>query len=239
MKIDILAFGAHPDDVELSCAGTLIMHKRMGYKTGVVDLTRGELGTRGTVKQRDEEAQLAASIMELSIRENLGFADGFFTQDIEHQLAVIRVIRKYKPEIVLANAIYDRHPDHGRAAGLIEESLFKAGLKKIQTWDDQGDLHDPWRPKRLYHYIQSVSIQPDFLVDISDAIEDKFAAIRAYRTQFFDPESNEPDTYISSPLFLNMLEARSAELGHRIQVKHAEGFITKQITGVMDLFHLK
>lgn len=238
MKIDLLAFGAHPDDVELSCGGTLILHKKLGFTTGVVDFTRGELGTRGTVEQRNLEAVAAGKILGLDVRDNLDFKDGFFVNDEKHQLEIIRVLRKYRPEIVLGNAVYDRHPDHMRAASILEEAMFKSGLVKIVT-TDSGKEQQPWRPKRLYHYIQSLSLTPDFLVDISEEMEQKMTAIRAYTTQFYDPSSNEPDTYISSPLFIKMLEARALEFGHRIQTTYAEGFITRQITGVKNLFHLR
>lgn len=237
-KLDILAFGAHPDDVELSCSGTLIKHHAMGYATGIVDFTRGELGTRGTPEQRLEEAAEAAKIMGVSFRENLDFEDGWFENDRDHQIEVIRKIRKYRPEIVLATAVYDRHPDHGRAARVMNEALFKSGLEKIHTVDENGDTQLPWRPKKTYHYIQSVSLEPDFLVDVSEHHSIKMEAVRAYRSQFYDPNSEEPETYISTPEFMNMLEARSAEYGHRIGVKYAEGFIQHQFLGVKSLFDL-
>ncbi|MDH5610628.1 MAG: bacillithiol biosynthesis deacetylase BshB1 [Cyclobacteriaceae bacterium] len=238
MKLDILAFGAHPDDVELSCGGTLIVHAQKGYKTGVVDLTRGEMGTRGTSDQRMEEAADAGRIMQLSVRENLYMEDSWFVNDAEHQKAVVRMIRKYQPEIVLANAPYDRHPDHGKGARLVEDAFFKAGLKMLETFDEAGRPQEPWRPKKLYHYIQSVSIQPDFLVDISAGMAKKMEAIRAYKTQFFNPSASGPDTYISSPAFIKMIESRAQEFGHRIQVDYAEGFVQSQFLGVSDLFHL-
>ncbi len=236
MKLDILAFAAHPDDVELSCGGTLIAQAAKGYKTGVVDLTKGEMGTRGTPEKRLEESAESARILGLSTRENLGFADTWFENDHDHQLEIIRMIRKYQPEIVLANAPYDRHPDHGRGAALVEEAFFKAGLAKVLTKDESGNDQDPWRPKKLYHYIQSVTLQPDFLVDISDVHDKKMEAIKAFRSQVYDPDSKEPDTYISSPAFMKMLEARAQEFGHRIQVSYAEGFIQNQYLGVRDLF---
>ncbi len=237
-KLDILAFGAHPDDVELSCSGTLIKHQALGYKTGVIDFTRGELGTRGTPEQRIKEANHASEIMKLTVRENLDFEDGWFENDREHQIAVIRKIRKFRPDIVLATAVYDRHPDHGRAARLMNEALFKSGLEKIHTVDEEGNPQQPWRPRKLYHYIQSVSLEPDFLVDISEFQNQKMEAVKAYSSQFYDPNSEEPETYISTPEFMRMLEARSAEYGHRIGVQHAEGFIQQQFLGVRSLYDL-
>jgi len=238
MKINILAIAAHPDDVELSCAGTLIVHSNRGFTTGIIDLTKGEMGTRGTPEQRQQEAKDAADIMKVTVRENMGFADSFFLNDTEHQLALVRKIREYQPDIVLTNALYDRHPDHGRGAALVEDACFKAGLKMIETKDDEGNVQKAWRPKKIYFAIQSTSITPDFFVDISDAQEAKMQAVRAYKSQFFDPNSSEPDTYISRPEFMNMIESRAQEYGHRIGVKYAEGFCTKQALGVKDLYHL-
>ncbi|REE02038.1 bacillithiol biosynthesis deacetylase BshB1 [Marinoscillum furvescens] len=237
-KINILAIAAHPDDVELSCAGTLISHLDRGYTTGIIDLTQGELGTRGTPAQRQEEAQAAAEIMGLSVRENMGFRDSFFVNDESHQLALVEKIRKYQPDVVLTNATYDRHPDHGKGAQLVEEACFKAGLKMVKTTDENGDEQAAWRPKKLYFAIQSVSQNPDFFVDISEAHAKKMEAIRAYKSQFYNPESNEPQTYISKPEFMQMIEARAIEYGHRIGVRFAEGFTTKQFLGVKDLYHL-
>lgn len=238
MKINLLAIAAHPDDVELSCAGTLITHSNRGFTTGVIDLTRGEMGTRGTPEQRMEEAADAARIMNLSIRENMGFADTLFQNDLEHQLPLIQKIRRFQPDIVLTNAVYDRHPDHGQGALLVDTACFKAGLRMIETLDDEGNPQKAWRPKKVYFAIQSTSIHPDFFVDISDAQETKMQAIKAYKTQFFDPNSTEPQTYISKPEFMNMVEARAIEYGHRIGVKYAEGFTSKQALGVKDLYHL-
>ena len=236
-KLDILAIAAHPDDVELSCAGTLITHAKKGYKVGVVDLTKGEMGTRGSVEERMKEAEEAGRVMKLSVRENLSLADSNFQNDHQTQLKVIKAIRKYRPEIVLTNAVYDRHPDHGRASQLVEDSFFKSGLRKIDTFDG-GEAQQAWRPKKLYHSVQSVSLTPDFLVDVSDSHEEKLQAILAYKSQFFDPASEEPETYISKPGFLKMIEARAIEYGHRIQVDFAEGFTQNQFLGVKDLFHL-
>ncbi len=238
MKINILAIAAHPDDVELTCAGTLITHSNKGFTTGVIDLTQGELGTRGTPEQRLEEAKAAAEIMNLTIRENMGFADGFFLNDREHQLALIQKIRKYQPDIVLTNAQYDRHPDHGRGALLVEESCFKAGLKMVKTVDDEGKEQVAWRPKKVFFGIQSTSLTPDFFVDVTDAHQTKMEAVKAYKSQFYDPKSEEPQTYISRPEFMDMVESRAIEYGNRIGVRYAEGFCAKQALGVKDLYHL-
>jgi bacillithiol biosynthesis deacetylase BshB1 len=237
MKLDILAIVAHPDDVELSCGGTLISHAKKGLKTGIVDLTRGEMGTRGTPEQRIEEAAEAGKRLLLSVRDNLEFRDAFFENDNEHQLEVIRKIRQYRPEIVITNAPYDRHPDHGRAAKLVEEACFKSGLIKIETEMD-GQQQEAWRPKKMYNCIQSLSLEPDFFVDITDSMDEKMEAIRAFRSQFYDPKSEEPETYISSPEFMKMLESRAQEYGHRIGVKYAEGFKFNQFLGVRSLFDL-
>jgi len=237
MKLDILVLAAHPDDAELGCGGTIAKHVALGHKVGVVDFTRGELGTRGTVATRDQEAADSAAILGLSARENLNFKDGFFVNDETHQRAVVKIIRKYQPEIVLANAVYDRHPDHGRASGLSFESCFLSGLEKIETTDNNKPQL-PWRPKALYHYIQSQLLQPDFVVDISDVWNKKMDSIRAYKTQFHNPESKEPETYISSPAFMKMQESRAQEFGHAVGVKYAEGFTVRRMPGVDNLFHL-
>jgi len=237
MKLDILAISAHPDDIELSCSGTLIAHEAMGYKTGILDLTEGEMSTRGTTEIRQKESAEASKIMGLYMRENLGLPDAKFDVSFENQLRVIKVLRKFRPEIILANAFYDRHPDHVRAAKLIEESVFKSGLIKIETKDSKVS-QSPWRPKRVYNYIQSVSLEPDFICDISAHMEQKMAAIRVFKSQFFDPNSNEPDTYISNAEFLTLIEARSREWGHRIGVSFGEGFVNRQLLGVNNLFNL-
>lgn len=238
IKLDILVLAAHPDDAELGCGGAIAKHVALGHKVGVVDFTRGELGTRGTVHTRDEEAAASASILGLSVRENLNFRDGFFQNDEQHKLEVAKVIRKYQPEIILANAIYDRHPDHGKGAGLSFDACFMAGLVKIETTlDGKGQL--PWRPKALYHYIQSQYIQPDFIVDISEHWNTKMESIRAFKTQFYDPNSNEPETYISNPAFMKMLESRAQEYGHAIGVKFGEGFTVRRSIGVDHLFSIK
>ncbi|MCB0396514.1 MAG: bacillithiol biosynthesis deacetylase BshB1 [Flavobacteriales bacterium] len=231
-KLDILAFGAHPDDVELGCAGTLITHISKGRKAGVVDLTQGELGTRGNAKLRLEEAQAASSIMGLAVRENLGFRDGFFVNDEPHQLKVISVIRKYRPEIILMPAPHDRHPDHGRSAKLISDACFLSGLEKIDT------KQEAWRPKAAYHYIQFMEIKPDFIVDISEAYAKKMEAIGAYGSQFYNPDSDEPQTLISTKAFMDLVTSRSVNLGAYIGASHGEGFITQRYPGVKNLFDL-
>jgi bacillithiol biosynthesis deacetylase BshB1 len=238
MKLDILVLAAHPDDAELGCGGTILHHVSLGHKVGVVDFTQGELGTRGTVQTREQEAAASAKILGLSVRENLKLADGFFKNDEAHQRKVIQAIRKYQPEIVLANAVYDRHSDHGRAAELASDSCFLSGLAKIETFDEQGIPQKPWRPKVVYHYIQSLFIEPDFVMDVSAHWPKKVEAIKAFKTQFYDPSSSEPQTYISSPDFLRMIESRGVELGHAIGVKYAEGFTVKRYPGVKNLLDL-
>lgn len=238
MKLDILVLAAHPDDAELGCGGTLARHIAMGRKVGIVDFTRGELGTRGTVQTRDQEAAESAAILGLTIRENLNFKDGFFQPDEAHQREVIRIIRKYQPEIVIANATYDRHPDHGKGSELAYQSCYYSGLGKIETVDDKKK-QTAWRPKHLYHFIQSQWITPDFVVDVSDFWEIKMRAIRAFKTQFYDPTSQEPETFISSPAFIQFLEARGQELGHAIGVRYGEGFTVRRMIGINDLFALR
>jgi bacillithiol biosynthesis deacetylase BshB1 len=237
MKLDILAIAAHPDDVELGCAGTLLVHLRAGRKAGVIDLTRGELGTRGSAAQRDREAADASRVLGLSARENMGFADGFFENNREHQLKLIAAIRRYQPEIVLTNAIEDRHSDHGRASKLVSDSCFLAGLVKIETAHG-GERQAAWRPKAVYHFIQDRLLVPDLVVDVTDVWAQKIDSIRAYKTQFFDPASQEPETHISKPDFLNFIEARALELGHSIGVKYGEGFTKERNLGVRNLFDL-
>lgn len=238
MKLDILVLAAHPDDAELGAGGTIAAHVAKGRKVGVVDFTRGELGTRGTPESRAAEAAEGARILGLSVRENLGLADGFFRNDEEHQRKVIQAIRKYQPEIVIANAIHDRHSDHGKGAELAYESCFLSGLAKIETKDGLGNVQKPWRPKAVYHFIQSQFIEPDFIVDITAHWETKVNAVKAFKTQFFDPSSKEPQTYISTPEFMNMVESRAIELGHAIGVKYGEGFTVRRYPGVNDLFSL-
>lgn len=221
--LDILAFGAHPDDVELSCSGTILKQVSLGKKVGIVDLTQGELGTRGTVAIRFKEAKKAAQILGVSVRENLKMADGFFQNDKKNQLTVIKKLRQYRPEVVLANALEDRHPDHGRAAKLVSDSCFLAGLAKIQT-KVNGKVQQPWRPKAVYHYIQYRKLKPDFIVDVSSFIDKRMESIRAYKSQFFDPNSKEPETLISNASFLDYIMTREAEYGKLLKVKYAEGF---------------
>ena len=237
MKLDILVLAAHPDDAELGCGGTIIKHIASGRKVGVVDFTRGELGTRGTTHTRDKEAADSAKILGLAIRENLNLPDGFFHNKKEHQLEVVKMIRTYQPEIVLANATYDRHPDHGRGADLAFHACFLSGLLKIET-QSKGVKQNPWSPKALYHYIQSQLMEPDFVVDISDTWDKKLESIRAFKTQFYDVNSREPETYISNPGFLRMIEARATEMGHAIGVKYGEGFVTRKWIGVKSLFDI-
>lgn len=232
MNLDILAFGAHPDDVELGCGGTLIKEAAAGKKVGIIDLTYGDLGTRGTVEIRLNEAAQAAELMGLSARENLGFRDGFFMNDEAHRLKVIAAIRKYRPEIVICNAPEDRHPDHGRAAELVAEAAFYAGLTKIETCDANDDTQAPWRPKAVYHYIQFKDLKPDFMVDISDFMEAKMKAILAHASQFYNPNSAEPQTLIASPEFLDYTRQRAGNLGIIAGVKYAEGFIVQRLPGV-------
>ena len=231
MKLDILVFGAHPDDVELSCSGTILAEIAKGEKVGIVDLTQGELGTRGTSETRKKEALDAASIMKIEVRENLEMADGFFKNDEEHQKKIITSIRKYQPEIVLCNAPADRHPDHGRAADLIYTAAFLSGLMKIETAENSS-LQKAWRPKYVFNYIQDKYFRPDFVVDITDVFEKKIEAIKAYKTQFFNPESKEPETYISTPDFLESIIYRAKMFGKLIGVKYAEGFISKKMIGI-------
>jgi len=237
MKLDILVLAAHPDDAELGCGGTIAKHVSQGHKVGIVDFTKGELGTRGTVLTRGQEAADASKILGISVRENLGLKDGFFRNHLEEQLAVVQAIRKFQPEIILANAVYDRHPDHGKGADLAFDATFLSGLSKVETTAG-GKVQSPWRPKAIYHFIQSQYIKPDFVVDVSDFWEKKMNAIRAFKTQFYDPASNEPDTYISNPGFLKMLESRAQELGYSIGTAYGEGFTVKRHLGVRSLFDL-
>ena len=233
MKLDLLAFGVHPDDIELSCAGTLLVEKKKGKRVGIIDLTRGELGTRGTAETRKEEAENSSKILSVDIRGNLEMADAFFRNDEENQRKIISVLRKYQPEIVLCNSMDDRHPDHGRSAKLVSDSCFLSGLRKIDTFD--GNVkQEMWKPKYVFNYIQDTYITPSFVVDISDVIEKKLEAIRAFKTQFFTGSGNddEPQTYISTPEFLESVINRSKMFGKMIGVNHAEGFISKKIIGI-------
>lgn len=234
MKLDILAFGAHPDDVELGCGATIAKEISLGKKVGIVDLTRGELGTRGSADLRDEEAKKSAEILGVSVRENLGFSDGFFKNDKEHQLAIIKMIRKYRPEIVLCNAIDDRHIDHGKGSKLVSDACFLSGLLKIET-KVNDKLQEKWRPNNVYHYIQWKNINPDFVVDVTGFIEKKVDSILAYSSQFFDPKSNEPETPITSKNFLDSITYRAKDLGRIIGVEYAEGFNSERFVAVKNL----
>lgn len=230
-KLDILAFGVHPDDVELGCSGTILASVAQGKKVGIIDLTRGELGTRGSAEIRKEEAENAAKVLRVAVRENLGMADGFFQNDESHQRKVIEVIRKYRPEIILCNSTEDRHPDHGRSAQLVADAAFLSGLRKIETLVLEEQQQE-WRPKYVFHYIQDRFLHPDFVFDISDYIEDKLKSVLCYKTQFYNPELDEPETYISNPEFFEAVKARAMMLGKRIGVKYAEGYISKKMVGV-------
>lgn len=238
MKLDILAITAHPDDVELCCAGTLLAQIALGKKVGIVDLTRGELGTRGTPEGRIQEGLDAARILGVEVRENVGLADGFFQNDEAHQKAIIPFIRKYRPEIVITNAINDRHPDHGRGGQLVAEACFYSGLRMIKTVDEEGNEQEAWRPKQVFHSIQDRYINPDFIVDITAYHDKKVEAIKAFKSQFHVPEykgDGEPQSYISSPEFFEFVVARAQEMGHAIGVKYGEGFTTARKLGVRDL----
>jgi N-acetylglucosamine malate deacetylase 1 len=230
-KLDILAFGVHPDDVELGCSGTILASVAEGKKVGIVDLTQGELGTRGSAEIRRVEAAAAAKVLRATVRENLEMTDGFFQNDEKHQRKVIEVIRKYRPEIVLCNAIEDRHPDHGRSAKLVEDAAFLSGLRKIET-SANGEKQEAWRPKYIFHYLQDRFLQPHFIFDVSDFFDQKLESILCYQTQFFNPDLDEPQTYISSPAFFEGIRARAMMLGKRIGVQYAEGYITKKMIGV-------
>ncbi len=231
MKLDILAFGVHPDDVELSCAGVLLVEQKNGKKTGIIDLTQGELGTRGTAATRKTEAADAAKILGVDIRENLEMADGFLQNDEVHQRKIITSIRNYQPEIILCNAPEDRHPDHGKSSKLVADAAFLSGLMKIET-ELNGTLQQAWRPKYVFRYIQDRFLQPDFVVDITAVFEQKIEAMKAYKTQFNNPDTDEPQTYISTPDFLDSVIYRHKWFGKMIGVKYAEGFITEKIIGI-------
>jgi N-acetylglucosamine malate deacetylase 1 len=234
MKLDLLAFGVHPDDIELSCSGTLLVEKKNGRKVGIIDLTQGELGTRGNAQTRKEEAANSANILGVDIRENLEMTDGFFRNDEENQRKIIKVLRKYRPEIILCNALEDRHPDHGRSAGLVNDAAFLSGLQKIKTTGEKKEDQEAWRPKYIFHYIQDRYFEPDFVIDVSDFFDKKIGAIEAFSTQFYNGKLNdkEPQTYISSPEFIESVINRSKMFGKMIGVKYAEGFISKKMIGV-------
>ncbi|UXP31081.1 bacillithiol biosynthesis deacetylase BshB1 [Reichenbachiella agarivorans] len=237
MKLDVLVFAAHPDDAELTCGGTILSLVASGKKVGIVDFTRGEMGTRGTPEIRDAEAAKAAEILGLSIRYNLRFRDVFFQNDDEHVLKVVEQIRRFQPTTILANALSDRHPDHGKAAALVKRALFLAGLRKIETqWE--GKAQEYWHAKNLYHYIQTDWHQPDFVVDVSDFWEQRMKAVKAFQSQFFDPKGAASNTLISSPDFMELLEARGREFGMAIRSQYGEGFVSDRMVGVADLSSL-
>lgn len=234
IKLHILAIAAHPDDLELSCGGTLIKHAKMGQSVGILDLTEGELGTRGSVEQRYKEAANAAKVIGAIVRENAQMADGFFRNDEQHQRKLITYLRRFRPEIVIANALEDRHPDHGRGGRLIADACFLSGLAKIETIYN-GEAQKPWRPKRVFHIIQDRLLEPSFIVDITDEFEQKMESIKCYTSQFYDPSSTEPATYISAGGFLENVASRHALLGKRIGVRYAEGFVSENVPGISSL----
>ncbi len=234
MKIDILAFAAHPDDIELSCSGTIMKQVHLGNKVGIVDFTKGELGTRGTAEIRMEEAKVASEIMGIQVRENLDFRDGFFEVDEKHLLSVIQIIRKFQPDVILANAASDRHPDHKRAGDLVSRANFLSGLRKIETVGQ-----NPWRAKVVYRYVQDNYVNPDFIVDISGYEHRKLETIKAFKSQFYDVTSTEPATPISKADFLDFIMARSKEFGRAIQAEYGEGFTVERHIGIENLMQLK
>lgn len=239
LKLDILVLPVHPDDAELGCSGTILKEIACGKRVGIVDLTRGELGTRGSAEIRDRESAESSKILGLAVRDNLSLPDGFFENTKEYQLKVIEAIRRFKPEIVITNAYHDRHPDHGRASDLVEASAFLSGLRKIETFY-QGQMQQEWRPNLVLHFLQDNYIKPDILVDVTDFWDKKIDSIRAFGSQFFNPEwQEEPQTYISSPAFIEVIDARAREFGKSIGVKYAEGFTSRKILGVGSLFDLK
>jgi bacillithiol biosynthesis deacetylase BshB1 len=240
MKLDILAIGSHPDDVELGCGATIAKEIANGKTVGIIDLTRGELGTRGTAESRDEESKVAAKILGVTLRTNMEFADGFLVNDRKHQLELIKMIRKFKPDIVLCNAIEDRHIDHAKGSKLVSDSCFLSGLLKIDTKsEDEDGWQEPWRPKHVYHYIQWKNLEPDFVVDVSGFMDKKMQAVLAYKTQFYDVNSKEPETPISSKNFTDSIKYRALDLGRLIGVEHGEGFTAERNIAVNSLYDLK
>jgi len=240
VKLDILAFSAHPDDVELSCSGTLMKHIEMGKKVGVVDLTLGQLGSRGSSELRLIEAQKASEILGISIRDNLGMEDGYFVNDAAHRLRIIEKIRQYQPDVVLCNVPEDRHPDHGRASELVAEACFYSGLTKIET-QVEGEQQKSWRPNAVYHYIQDYYHEPDFVVDISDYFDRKMESIYAFSSQFYNPDtpdSNEPETPISGKEFMENIKGRAAQFGRTIGKSYGEGFLKRRSLGIKDITDL-
>ena len=239
MKLDILVIGAHPDDVELGCGATIAKEVSQGKTVGIIDLTRGELGTRGTAETRDEESEIAAGILGVAVRDNMEFADGFFVNDKQHQIELIKMIRKYRPEIVLCNAVEDRHIDHGKGSALVSDACFLSGLLKIDTRiEDEDDWQQPWRPKQVYHYIQWKNLEPDVVVDVTGFIDKKMEAVLAYKTQFYDPRSEEPETPISSKNFTDSIIYRARDMGRLIGKEYGEGFTVERFPAVDSLFDL-
>ena len=237
MKLDILAFGAHPDDVELSCSGLLLIEAKRGKKIGIIDLTEGELGSRGDAFTRKEESTNASEILGVQVRENLGLEDGFFVNDKFSQLKVIQIIRKYQPDLILCNAPHDRHPDHGKGAKLIADAFFLSGLVKIETFEN-GEQQQPWKPSYLFNYIQDTYLEPDFIVDITPVFDTKLSSIKAYTTQFFNPQVDGPETYISKPAFLENLIGFNRLMGKKIGVEYGEGFLSDKKIGLHSLNEL-
>lgn len=239
MQVDILVLAVHPDDAELGCSATIAKEISLGKKVAIVDLTNGELGTRGSGPLRLLEAAESAKVLKLAARENLGYRDGFFTNDETHQLGIIKVLRKYRPTIVLINAPSDRHPDHGRASELCTDACFYSGLRRIESVGEDGLTQEAWRPQNVFHYIQDRYIEPDFVVDVSDFWDIKLQSIKAFGSQFFNPDSNEPSSYISSSEFLDFVNARGTVMGHKIGAKYGEGFIKSKTIGVGSLFDIR
>ncbi len=240
MKLDILAVGSHPDDVELGCGATIAKEISNGKTVGIIDLTRGELGTRGTAETRDKESITASKVLGVSMRTNMEFADGFFVNDLKHQIELIKMIRKYKPEIVLCNAIKDRHIDHAKGSNLVSDACFLSGLLKIDTKCENNETwQEPWRPKHVYHYIQWMNLKPDFVVDVSGFMEKKMEAVSAYKSQFYDSKSEEPATPISSKNFTDSIKYRARDLGRLIGAEYGEGFTVERFVAVNSLYDLK
>lgn len=239
MKLDILVMCAHPDDAELGCSATLMKHKDLGYKVGIIDLTAGELGTRGTPEIRAEESMVATKLMNLDVRDNLNFRDGWFKNDDKHKFKIIEQIRKYQPEILITNAPQDRHPDHGRASALVVEAAWLSGLFKIETTDAEGKAQEAWRPKKVLHFIQYMPLTPDIVVEVNDYVERKMEVVKAFKSQFYDPQSNEPSTFIAGEGFLNLIKSRMAEIGSHAMIDYGEGFISAFKPALNDLFDLQ
>ncbi|TAG56831.1 MAG: bacillithiol biosynthesis deacetylase BshB1 [Cytophagales bacterium] len=237
MKLDILAIAAHPDDVELACSGTLMVQKALGNTCGILDLTKGEMGTRGTIEIRKIESENATQIIGIDVRENINLGDCKFENNLNNQVKIIEIIRKYQPEIVLINAPEDRHPDHGRASKLSSDACFYAGLKKIETFENKI-LQNPWRPKQVFHYVQDKMLTVDFVIDITPYFESKMKSIKAYSSQFFNPNSSEPSTYIADEKYFSYIEARATEFGHSIGVRYGEGFIKQKQIGIKNIFNI-